>query len=260
MTGALLELREVVKEFPRGATTFRAVDGVSLELRPGDSLGVIGESGSGKSTLARIALMLQRPDAGSVWFAGQNLLDRSAAELREVRSQLQVVFQEPYESLNPQFTVAQCVSEPLEVQRPRASRAERVARVEEALERVGLAGFGARFPAQLSGGQQQRVGIARAIAVRPRVIVLDEPTSSLDLSVRTEILDLLRSLQKSLDIAYLFITHDLTTIERFSQRIVVMRHGRIVEEGSTDQIMMSPETKYVQGLLDARLSIVPPLR
>jgi ABC-type microcin C transport system duplicated ATPase subunit YejF len=258
MTEPLLELRSVVKSFHKGGEEFRAVDGVDLLLYPHESVGLIGESGSGKSTVARIALMLLRPDSGTVLFDGRELTALSAREMRAVRSDLQVVFQEPFESLDPQWTVRQCVSEPLDVQRPRLARSERARLVTAALQQVGLGDFGDRYPAQLSGGQQQRVGIARAIVVRPKVIVLDEPTSSLDLSVRAEILQLLRELQADLGVAYLFITHDLATIERFSDRIIVMRHGRIVEEGSTSQIILSPAAAYTRALLDARLSVVPP--
>lgn len=258
MSVPLLELNSVVKTFRKGDEVFRAVDGVDLQLYPHESVGLIGESGSGKSTVARLALMLLRPDEGSVRFDGVELTTLDAKAMRAVRSDLQVVFQEPFESLDPQWTVRQCISEPLDVQKPPLPRAERARRVDEALDRVGLAGFGDRYPAQLSGGQQQRVGIARAVVVRPRVIILDEPTSSLDLSVRAEILQLLRELQAALGVAYLFITHDLATIERFSDRIVVMRHGRIVEQGPTAQIILSPAAAYTKQLLDARLSVVPP--
>jgi ABC-type microcin C transport system duplicated ATPase subunit YejF len=258
MTEALLELRGIVKSFHKGGEEFRAVDGVDLQLYPHESVGLIGESGSGKSTVARLALMLLRPDEGSVRFDGKELTTLDARAMRAVRSDLQVVFQEPFESLDPQWTVRECVSEPLDVQKPRLPKAERERLVQTALEEVGLDGFGDRYPAQLSGGQQQRVGIARAIVVRPKVIILDEPTSSLDLSVRAEILQLLRELQASLGVAYLFITHDLATIERFSDRIIVMRHGRIVEEGSASQIILSPTATYTRDLLDARLSVIPP--
>jgi ABC-type microcin C transport system duplicated ATPase subunit YejF len=256
MSQPLLELTGLVKVYKRSGAEFTAVDHVDLVVHAGETVGLIGESGSGKSTIGRMALMLIAPDGGSVKFLGEELTTAAPERIRRLRTELQVVFQEPYESLNPYMTVREAIAEPLVIARPRVPRAEIDQRVIAAARRVGLGDLVDRYPAQLSGGQQQRVGVARAIVVRPKLIVLDEPTSSLDLSVRAEILDLLAELQDELGVAYLFISHDLGTIEGTADRIVVLRGGKIVEEGTVDDIFDAPREDYTRDLLAARLEVV----
>jgi ABC-type oligopeptide transport system ATPase subunit len=255
----LLRMDNVSKTFRRGGRVVRAVSNVTLEVMPGETVGLIGESGSGKSTLGRIALMLIRPDEGVVTFDGRNLGGLSTKAMREMRSRIQVVFQEPYESLNPHMTLQQSVAEPLRLLE--LSKAESRQRIAEALDLVGLsAAMAGRYPDQLSGGQQQRVGIARAIVSRPALIVLDEPTSSLDLSVRAGIIRLLQDLQQSLGMAYLFISHDLATVEYVVDRAAVMHNGEIVESGEADQVINHPQDPYTVSLVAARLSTDPRIR
>jgi ABC-type oligopeptide transport system ATPase subunit len=252
----LLLLNQVSKSFKRGGKSFRAVNFVDLEVMPGETVGLIGESGSGKSTLGRMALMLIRPDEGTVSFEGLDLAKLRNRRLRGIRSRMQVVFQEPYESLNPQMSLEQSIEEPLRLLD--LSATERRKRIHEALDMVGLSSsMAGRFPDQLSGGQQQRVGIARAIVTRPKLIVLDEPTSSLDLSVRAGVIRLLQQLQKDLGMAYLFISHDLATVEYIADRAVVMKSGEVVEAGPVDQVIRNPQHPYTASLIAARLSTDP---
>ncbi|HEU0103474.1 MAG TPA: ABC transporter ATP-binding protein [Mycobacteriales bacterium] len=255
---ALLQIGNLRKTFMRDGRTTAAVAGVDLSVAPGETVGLIGESGSGKSTLGRLALMLLTPDSGLVEFEGEDLTRLRPRDLRSRRARMQIVFQEPGEALDPQLTIGQSVAEPLDVQRPRIPAAEKAARVAEALERVRLdPGMTTRYPSQLSGGQQQRVGIARAIITRPSLIVLDEPTSSLDLSVRAGIISLLQQLQSELGVAYLFISHDLTTVEYLAERLVVLYRGRIVEAGPTAELVAAPRHPYTQALVAARLDVDP---
>lgn len=241
-----------------GGAAVHAVNDVSIEVLRGETLAVIGESGSGKSTLGRIVLGLLRPDNGSVEFEGRDLPTLSPLEMRDVRSRMQVVFQEPYESLNPRMKIGSIVEEPLIIHAKDMSRSDRRARVAETFEAVQLDPTMAdRYPAALSGGQQQRVGIARAIVTRPSFIVLDEPTSSLDLSVRAQILNLLGDLQREFELSYLFISHDISTVEYFSDRVAVMYRGQIVESGSTPEIMGTPQHPYTRALLSAALPVDP---
>lgn len=252
---SLVSLDELEKRFDVGGDRqVFAVNGVSLTVEPGETLAVIGESGSGKSTVGRLALGLLTPDAGAVRFDGQDIATLDRASMRQLRSQMSVVFQEPRESLNPRMRIEAAVREPLAIHRI-GSREEQRARVLDALEHVGLSGQAAeRFPAALSGGQQQRVGIARAIVTRPRFVVLDEPTSSLDLSVRAQILNLLGELQQELELAYLFISHDIATIAHVSDRVAVMYLGRVMELGPTAEVMTAPRHPYTRALLTATLS------
>lgn len=252
---SLVRLEGLEKRFRiKQGTEVHAVNGVSLAIDGGETVALIGESGSGKSTVGRLALGLLAPDAGTVRFDGQDLgeLDRHA--LRALRSEMTVVFQEPRESLNPRMTIEDSVREPLVIHR-RGTKAEQRTRVYEALEQVGLSRqIAERYPAALSGGQQQRVGIARAIVTRPRFVVLDEPTSSLDLSIRAQILNLLAELQRELGLAYLFISHDIATIAHVSSRVAVMYLGRVMELGPTGDVISEPRHPYTRALLTATLS------
>ena len=256
---SLLKLEGVTKTFAgAGGRRVYAVNGVDLTIDEGETVGLIGESGSGKSTVGRLAIRLLDPDSGTVAFAGRDLGSLPPRVLRRARSEFQIVFQEPFESLDPRLRVGAIVAEPLINFAPELGRAERQQRVLEALEAVRLpAHFADRNPSDLSGGQQQRVGIARAIVARPRLVVLDEPTSSLDLTVRGAMLELLAELQETLGLAYLFISHDIHTVQYFCRRTAVMYLGRIVELGATQQVMAAPKHPYTQALLSAKLSVDP---
>lgn len=256
---SIIRLDQVSKTFQRvGAPAVHALTGVSLQVQRGETVALIGESGSGKSTLGRLALRLMNPDQGKILFDGEDVTTLEGKELRALRRRMQVVFQEPSESLNPRMRIERIVAEPLEIHHPDLTSDERRRRVREALEQTGLSdSHAARFPAELSGGQQQRVGIARAIVTRPEFIVLDEPTSSLDLSVRAQILDLLAQLQSELDIAYLFISHDIHTVRYVADKIAVMYLGHIVEIADTTSMFADPRHPYTSALLSARLSTNP---
>jgi oligopeptide/dipeptide ABC transporter ATP-binding protein len=254
----LLEVADVCKVFRRGRTVVTAVDGVSIEVGTGETLGIIGESGSGKSTLGRIAVGLLPPDQGRVRFDTVDFASLSAREMRHLRSEIQVVFQEPLESLNPRMRVVDIVQEPMDIHRRDLPREQRRNEAREALRRVGLhEELWQRRPVQLSGGEQQRVGIARAIVSRPRLLLLDEPTSSLDLSLRAGILQLLLDLQAERRLTYVFVSHDMSTIEYLSTRIAVMYKGRIVEEGPAGAVVNLPAHPYTRQLIAARLSTDP---
>ena len=256
---SLVRLDNVYKSFQRaGGPVVNAVNGVSFEISPGETVALIGESGSGKSTIARLALRLYELNAGTVHFDERDLTTLSRDELRHLRSDMTIVFQEPYESLNPRQRIGRTVEEPLVIHEKELSAAERHARVVDALNHVALGeNFYERYPHEISGGQQQRVGIARALVTRPRFIVLDEPTSSLDLSVRAQILQLLADLQDEFNLAYLFISHDIHTVEYVSDRICVMYLGQIVEVGPTAEVFANPQHPYTQALLSSSLSADP---
>ena len=255
----LLEVSGLVKHFRRGrglrrdreAERTRAVDGVSFAIERGETLGLVGESGSGKSTLCRAVLQLIPPSSGSIRFEGHEIAGLSRRRLRPLRSQMQMVFQDPFASLNPRKRVGQIVAEPLRLQ-GEASGAELRRNAGELLERVGLeASHYNRYPHEFSGGQRQRIGIARALALRPKLIVADEPVSALDVSVRTQILELLAELRDELGLAYLFVAHDIGVIRHVSDRIAVMHGGRIVEQGSAEQVCERPGDPYTRSLLAA---------
>jgi oligopeptide/dipeptide ABC transporter ATP-binding protein len=251
----LLEVKGLVKDYPSrdGREPVRAVDGVSLTLARGATLGIVGESGSGKSTLARLMLRLIDPTAGEIHFEGEDLLALRGAALRRRRRDLQIVFQDPYASLDPRMTVEAIVSEPLAVHRL-GTRAERSERVRRLLSLVGLDRFAARrYPHEFSGGQRQRIGIARAIALDPKLIVLDEPVSALDVSIQSQVLNLLLDLKEKLGLSYVFISHDLSVIEHMSDEIAVMYLGRVVERGPGERVFSAPRHPYTQALVSAVL-------
>jgi len=254
----LVEVRGLRKEYALGGGFFgrsraivRAVDGVDLTIRIGETLGVVGESGCGKSTLGRCVLRLTEPTAGSVAFDGQDVLALSSGELRRMRREMQIVFQDPYASLNPRMRIGAIVAEGLEIH-GLARGAEKRRRVEELLAKVGLRPeHYDRYPHEFSGGQRQRVGIARALAVGPRFIVADEPVSALDISIQAQVLNLLRELQEEMQLAYLFISHDLRVVEHVSHRVAVMYLGKIVEQAPRDELYRNPRHPYTRALLSA---------
>ena len=254
----LVEVRDLHKRYPIGGGPFgrarawvHAVEGVSLAIHAGETLGLVGESGCGKSTLGRLMLRLLEPTAGDVLFDGRSLLALSPRELRAMRRQMQIIFQDPYGSLNPRMRVASIVGEGLAIHRV-GTRRERRARVEELLELVGLPpDAGNRHPHEFSGGQRQRIGIARALAVGPRFIVADEAVSALDVSIQAQILNLLQDLQRRLGLTLLFIAHDLRVVEHVSDRVAIMYLGRIVECGSREEIYRNPRHPYTRTLLSA---------
>ena len=252
--GVVLTVRDLTKEFRvrgrglRSYNTVHAVSGISLDLRPGRCLGLVGESGCGKSTVARLLMRLEPPTSGSIKLHGTELTGLGDAALRPLRRDLQMVFQDPYSSLNPRLSVGEIVGEPLIVHKI----AGRAARVRELLENVGLDPDSAvRFPGEFSGGQRQRIGIARALALRPHVMILDEPVSALDVSIQASILNLLRDLQREQHLAYLFISHDLAVIRQVADEIAVMHLGLIVEEGPAEEVCEHPAHPYTAALLSA---------
>ena len=266
MSAPLLEVRELHKHFVvahrlgRRREIVRAVDGVSFELGPAETLGLVGESGCGKSTLARSVLRLVEPTSGSVRFEGQDVLGLGGPALRHLRRRMQIVFQDPYASLNPRMTVGAAIAEVLVVHRL-AQGSQVRSRVAALLERVGLdAEQAIRYPHELSGGQRQRVGIARALAVEPTLLVCDEPVSALDVSVQAQILNVLRDLQTSLGLAMLLISHDLRVVRQMCQRVAVMYLGRIVEEGPAESLYRAPLHPYTRALLAAVPEPIPERR
>ena len=259
MSGALLEVEGLAKHYPmtrglilsRNVGTVRAVDGMGFKLQRGETLALVGESGCGKSTTARLVLRLIDPTAGSVWFEGQDITSLSGAPLRKIRRRMQIVFQDPFASLNPRMTVGQILEEPLVVHEIGDGPA-RKARVAELLRLVGLQPFqAARYPHEFSGGQRQRIGIARALAVQPEFIVCDEPISALDVSIQAQIVNLLLDLQDELGVAFLFISHDLRVVRHISNRVLVMYLGKIVEQGATANVYEAPLHPYTRALLGA---------
>ena len=238
--------------FQREVGAIKAVDGVTFDLYKGETLGLVGESGCGKSTTGRAILQLYRPTDGHVVFEGKDLTQTKGEDLRKMRRRMQMIFQDPYASLNPRMTVGSIISEPLEVHGIGKSKKERQERVQELLKTVGLNPyFVNRYPHEFSGGQRQRIGVARALAVNPSFIVADEPISALDVSIQAQIINLLEDLQEELGLTYLFIAHDLSVVRHISDRIAVMYLGKIVELATRDDLYAEPKHPYTQALLSA---------
>ncbi len=250
---SLLSVENLHVHFPLGGgQTVRAVDGVSFEISAGETLGLVGESGCGKSTTARAVLRLLPPTSGRVTFEGRNLTVLSEAELRSARKRMQMVFQDPFASLSPRLSIGQIVGEPLEIHDIYKTPRERQERVAQLLSGVGLnPQVATRFPHEFSGGQRQRIGIARALALDPAFIVLDEPVSALDISVRAQVVNLLMDLQQERGISYLFVGHDLSLIRHAARRVAVMYLGRIVEIASAEELYHNPRHPYTRSLFDA---------
>lgn len=261
MANHIMRLRGVSKSFGDPKSPVRAVQRVDLDLVRGETHGLIGESGSGKSTLGRLALGLLSPDSGSIEFDGEVISGFTPRQLRQMRQNLTVVFQEPFESLNPRMRIGHIVGEPLLIHRKQLSREDRERLVGETLELVELdSAMVDRYPNELSGGQQQRVGIARAIVTRPNMVVLDEPTSSLDVSVRARVIDLLQSLQAELGLTYLFVSHDISTVGYVSHQISVMLRGSVIESAPSAEMLANPRHPYSIALMSASLSTAPSTR
>jgi len=257
--GSLLSVKDLHKHFPirkgvlveRTVGEVKAVDGVSFDISEGETLGLVGESGSGKSTTGYCVLQLIKPTSGSIRFMGQELTEIGREDLRHMRREMQIVFQDPYASLDPRMTVGGIGAEPLEVHGigTRRSRTETVRRL---LETVGFdPNFTNRYPHEFSGGQRQRIGIARALALNPKLIVCDEPVSALDVSIQAQILNLLKDLQRDFSLTYLFISHDLAVVRTMSDRIAVMNQGKLVEIGTAEQIYNEPKDEYTKALFTA---------
>ena len=257
--GALLQVKGLSKHFPirsgilleRTVDAFRAVDDVSFEIAEGETLGLVGESGSGKSTTGYCILQLLKPTEGTITFMGTELTALGREEMRRMRRELQIVFQDPYASLDPRMTVGNIVAEPLVVHGI-GTRRDRRSRVRELLDVVGFnPGFTNRYPHEFSGGQRQRIGIARALALSPKLIVCDEPVSALDVSIQAQILNLLKDLQRDFGLTYLFIAHDLAVVRSMSDRIAVMNRGKLVEVGPAEEVYTKPREDYTKALLSA---------
>ncbi len=258
MNRPLLEVKHLIKHFPirggvwrRTVARVHAVDDVSFSIRPGETLGLVGESGCGKSTVGKTLLMLLRGFSGEIWFEDKPLHAMPAAELKAMRRDIQIIFQDPMESLNPRHTIGEIIEEPLIIHRQGDQRS-RKRQVRELAERVGLsASVLDRYPHEFSGGQRQRIGIARAIALKPRLIICDEPVSALDVSIQSQILNLLLELQRELNSAMLFISHDLAVVKHISHRIAVMYLGQLVEVAEASELYRQPRHPYTRSLIDA---------
>ena len=255
----LLEVNHLRKLFPaksgflsREKTFIKAVDDVSFTLMPKETLGVVGESGCGKSTMGRSVLRLIQPTSGEILYKGQDFMKMSGAELRKVRSEMQIIFQDPYASLNPRMTVGEIIAEPLNIQKKYSSKEETREQVLKTMEVVGLnPKYYTRYPHEFSGGQRQRIGIARAIVLDPSLIVCDEPVSALDVSIQSQVLNLLRDLQDSMGMAYIFISHNLSVIKHISDRVMVMYLGHVVEMADKAELFANPSHPYTQALMSA---------
>jgi oligopeptide/dipeptide ABC transporter ATP-binding protein len=260
VTETILEVQDLVKHYPmtlgvvfkKTIGQVKAVDGVSFDLHKGETLGVVGESGCGKSTLARVLMNLEKPTAGTVRYRGKSIYSLRGGDLRRLRRQIQLVMQDPYTSLNPRMTVGDLIGEPFEIHSDVAPKSSRRGKVRELRDVVGLNPEHInRYPHQFSGGQRQRIGIARALALRPEIIVCDEPVSALDVSIQAQVMNLLDQLQSEFGLAYIFIAHDLSVVRHLSDRVAVMYLGKIVETGTEDEIYERPTHPYTQALLSA---------
>ncbi|WP_341393005.1 ATP-binding cassette domain-containing protein [Arthrobacter sp. G119Y2] len=264
---SLLEVEHLSKTFTRRRKLFGrqgpaapAVDDVSFTVEEGECLAVVGESGAGKSTLGRLVIRLIEPDEGAVRLAGMDIRSLNPRELRTAREHMQMVFQDPYSSLDPRMTIRACVAEPLLAHTP-MSRTERDRRAAELIDTVGLSSrYLDRYPVELSGGQLQRVSIARAIALKPKLIVCDEPVTALDVSVRAQIINLLQDLRSEFNLTYLFVSHDLALVEIIADRVLVMRGGRVVETAPAASIFRDPQDAYTRELISATPNPIPPRR
>ena len=249
----ILEARNLVKHFPieGGGEVLRAVDGVTFDIRSGETLGLVGESGCGKSTVGRCVLRLYEPTAGRIYFEGKEITHASNREMRDLRRDMQIIFQDPYSSLNPRLDILSIVSEPMTIHNT-GSRSDRRERVADLLKKVGLdPTYMNRYPHEFSGGQRQRIGIARALALEPKLIVCDEPVSALDVSVQAQVVNLLQDLQSELGLTYLFISHGLAVVEHISDRVAVMYLGKIVEIADAAELYSNPLHPYTKALLSA---------
>lgn len=252
MTEPLISVKNLKKHFNVGDGTLKAVDGISFDIYPGETFGLVGESGCGKSTSGRTIIRLYEPTEGEVIFKGKNIYDMSRAEMQEVRKDFQMIFQDPYASLNPRMTVEEIIGEPLDIHKVFRSKKDRKDRIVELLELVGLNDEHAnRFPHEFSGGQRQRIGIARALALNPKFIVCDEPISALDVSIQAQVVNLLKDLQKKLGLTYLFIAHDLSMVRYISDRVGVMYLGHMMELAESDELYENPMHPYTKALLSA---------
>jgi len=255
----LLEIKNLKKYFPVKEGVFRrtvahvkAVDDITFHIKKGETLGLVGESGCGKSTAGRTILRLLEATAGEIWFEGKNLVDLDKKDLREMRKEMQIIFQDPYASLNPRMTVADIVGEPIDIHNLASSKKERNEKVAEILDTVGLGPeYMKRYPHEFSGGQRQRIGVARALAVDPSLIIADEPVSALDVSIQAQVINLMQDLQKDFDLTYLFIAHDLSVVKHISDRVAVMYLGKLVEVADKKELFDDPKHPYTQSLLSA---------
>ncbi len=259
----LLEIKNLSKYYPRpsgifrGKKYFKAIDGISFTIYPGETVGLVGESGCGKTTLSRTLLQLQKPTAGEIYYKGEDLAKASNKRLRELRKEIQIIFQDPYSSLNPRKTIAETLIEPMRVHRIGKNKKECLEKAIYLLKQVSLSeGYLKRYPHEFSGGQRQRIAIARALALNPQFIICDESVSSLDISIQAQVLNLLNELKKEFGLTYLFISHDLSVVKHMSNQLLVMNKGKIEEMGDADKIYHHPEKKYTQRLIDAIPKII----
>ncbi|TDX59040.1 ABC transporter ATP-binding protein [Orenia marismortui] len=258
MSDTILKVRNLKKHFPikggifgKVVNSVKAVDGLNFEVKRGETLGLVGESGCGKSTTGRLLLRLLEATEGEVIFEGKNIYDLNKKEMRSLRREMQMIFQDPYASLNPRMTIGEIIAEPMKIHKI-ATGKEAKRKVKDLLERVGLQpNYASRYPHEFSGGQRQRIGIARALAVDPKIIVCDEPVSALDVSVQAQVVNLMQDLQKELGLTYIFIAHDLSVVRHISDRVAVMYLGRMVELSSKDELYNNPKHPYTKALLSA---------